>query len=231
MSQILVGCDPEFFIHDGYEFYSAYGLLPGTKYEPHEVEDGTVQVDGLAVEIGIKPARNENEFTNRILNVLEQTNEMLKKVDKSFYLSCMPFVEFDKDMFEKLPLEAKILGCSPDWNLKGEQQTPPDGLQDKPFRTAAGHVHLGWTEGQDPCDPEFIQECIKISRSAAIGAEFKARTMFEKKRHKYYGGNSAFRPKHYGIELRAPSNMWLTKQERIRAMYRFVRNTMSLRGY
>lgn len=232
MSQVLVGCDPEYFITDGYDFYPACGHLPGTKYEPYEVEDGTVQVDGLAFEMGIKPARNADEFVNRIKKVHGQMNEMVHKAfSKEHYICTVPFVKFDKEVFEALPQEYKVLGCLPDYTSDGEQQVPPEGLENEPFRTASGHVHIGWTQDQDPQDPEHIDECMKTARIHGVGAFFKPTTMLEHKRLKYYGSHNAFRPKPYGVELRAPSNRWLSKETDIRKMYNFIRNTMAQRGF
>jgi hypothetical protein len=60
---ILIGADPELFVFTrSGKPVSAHDLIPGTKYEPHEVGNGAVQVDGVAAEFNIDPAANEDEF-------------------------------------------------------------------------------------------------------------------------------------------------------------------------
>jgi len=56
MTQILVGCDPEYFVKKNGIFQSAHGLIMGDKKNPQKVRNGAVQVDGMAVEFNIDPA-------------------------------------------------------------------------------------------------------------------------------------------------------------------------------
>ncbi len=65
MSNFTYGCDPEVFLMVGDKYVSAHGLFPGTKAEPFKVEKGAVQVDGLALEFNIDPAKTPEEFAAR----------------------------------------------------------------------------------------------------------------------------------------------------------------------
>lgn len=230
MFPILLGCDPELFIEDkGGRYVSAFGILPGTKSEPYEVECGAVQVDGTAFEFNIKPAKTEEEWEKNIRTVLVQMDNMIKKIDKNFKLTCIPVAFFDEKYFEQLPEEAKLLGCDPDYSCySGGQQVPPEELKDAPFRTASGHVHIGWTEGVKPHHPMHFGECQRVAFNFKNEGLYAARTLLEKKRAKYYGLNSAFRPKSYGVELRAPSNRWVQHESTRRRMYRETFNRYNL---
>ncbi len=48
-----IGADPEIFLRRRGKAFSAHGVIPGTKKEPHNVEKGAVQVDGMAVEFNV----------------------------------------------------------------------------------------------------------------------------------------------------------------------------------
>jgi hypothetical protein len=56
--QVSVGADPEVFVRNAEgEPVPACGLIPGTKAEPHRVDSGAVQVDGLALEFNARVRR------------------------------------------------------------------------------------------------------------------------------------------------------------------------------
>lgn len=208
-----IGCDPELFIQEGYDYISAHGLLPGTKQEPYKVERGAVQVDGMAFEFNIDPAKSADEFDRNIKTVIAQMEEMLRKIDKGLKLAYIPFAKFQAKYFATQPPESKELGCDPDYTFAGAQQSPPPWLVEKPFRTASGHIHIGWTEDMRPFHPDHFAECMQIAGAFRGEDFFIPRTLLEKKRFEYYGKNGAFRPKSYGVELRAPSNRWVAKAD------------------
>lgn len=225
--KVTVGCDPEVFLHDGAQFISAHGLFPGTKKEPHKVDKGAVQVDGMALEFNIEPANSEEEFNNNIVTVLKQMTEMVHKVDRDLKLRFIPIARFDPLYFSILPVESKILGCDPDYSAEtGMQKAPPGDLEHRPFRTTAGHVHLGWTDGADPFDPAHFEDCRHIAKSFKNATYFKPTTPEEFERIRYYGGESSFRPKTYGVELRSPSSRWVEKEDDRRMMYRSIISRM-----
>ena len=63
---ITIGCDPEFFVKENNKFVNAHGLIEGTKDFPQLVNKGAVQVDGMALEFNINPAKNSKEFVSNI---------------------------------------------------------------------------------------------------------------------------------------------------------------------
>ena len=68
---ILIGADPELWIIDRKtgKPISAEGLFEGTKAAPYQVENGAVQVDGMAAEFNINPAKDSREFVYNTLTV------------------------------------------------------------------------------------------------------------------------------------------------------------------
>jgi hypothetical protein len=223
---ILLGADPECFIWNK-EFdrpVSAVGIIPGTKVEPFKVEKGGVQVDGLAAEFNIDPAANEDEWVENITTVLAQMNSMLPDGHEFRF---EPAAFFTEEHFNKQPDEAKELGCDPDYNAWQSAQNPVPGIKmvaKGMLRTAAGHIHIGWTEGADVASPEHIAKCeilVKLM-DRYIGAPMvlSKGNQEEKRRRKLYGRAGAYRPKTYGVEYRTASNNWLTSEEKMRWAYR-----------
>ena len=78
---VMLGCDPEFFIKKNGKFVCAHGIIPGTKRNPHEIDCGAVQVDGYALEFNTLPARNPEQFC---MNVSQVLAVMRKMVDKKY---------------------------------------------------------------------------------------------------------------------------------------------------
>lgn len=216
MSQILVGCDPEVFVRKDNRFLSAFGLIKGDKKKPQKVPYGAVQVDGMALEFNIDPAKNQDEF---VLNVNEVLGYM-KKMVPDYEVVATPVAHFDSDYMKQQPKEALELGCDPDYNAyTGQANERPDG--DRPMRTASGHVHVGWTKDEEINDPSHVGRCMMVVRNLDFflglpSLEYDQET----KRREMYGKAGACRFKPYGVEYRTLSNAWLKSQALMAWVYR-----------
>lgn len=208
-----IGCDPELFLIDTEtgKFVSAHGMIPGTKHEPHAVEYGAVQVDGMALEFNIDPVDNIKDWRRNINSVLGQLRGM---VDKRYEFAFVPVANFGKEYIESQPDEAKMLGCDPDFNAwkDGEANVKPDGSMG--IRTASGHIHIGWTEGQDISHPEHISACHMLVKQLDYFLGLPS-VLWDKDRTRrtMYGDFGCYRPKHYGVEYRTMSNAWLADKD------------------
>lgn len=228
MTKVMLGSDPELFLTIGGKFISAAGLFPGTKSEPFKIEKGAVQVDGNALEFNIHAAESEDEFNLNIETVLKQLDEMVKLVDKDIKMEFVPVAEFAMDDWNRIPESAKELGCSPDFNIHGDENpNPSEKIYNIPIRTAAGHIHIGWGNHLDiaPKSSHF-EDCVYVAKKFHTTGLFKPETKEEYKRLEYYGMNGSFRPKPYGIELRSPSNRWVPHEVTRRQMYRDIRTNV-----
>lgn len=217
--QILVGCDPEVFMFKDGIPVSAHGAIPGTKKEPFKVDKGAVQVDGMALEFNIDPAKNELEFVTNLQAVMKVLGEMVPGHD----LVPVPVAEFGHEYIKQQPLEATELGCEPDFNAWFNGAINPRPNVDAPFRTGAGHVHIGWGSGFDINDPSHLEACIMVVKqldyylgvpSLLYDTDAKRRTL--------YGAAGAFRPKSYGVEYRVLSNAWLRSEKLMAWVYRMT---------
>ena len=215
----LFGCDPELFVKDDKGRYvSAAGLIPGTKDEPHKVEDGAVQVDGMAAEFNIDPVSDFASWNRKIDSVMKQLAAMLPK---GYTLDAVPSVVFDADLFESAPDDAKVLGCNPDFNAwTGEINPPPADPENPYLRTASGHIHFGWTEGAEMDDLQHILNCRDLVKQLDwyLGG-WSTRIDTDPTRRRLYGRAGACRFKPYGVEYRVLSNFWITTRDRRLAVW------------
>lgn len=219
MIQILLGADPELFMKNPNTgaFVSAHGKVPGTKKKPHKVPFGAVQIDGTALEFNIDPASTVDEFVHNIQTV----RTLISKFVPGYNVVAEPTAMYDEDYFNwQIPGKAKELGCDPDycgWNLAMNPRPDPGN---KPMRTAAGHIHIGWTSGMDAFDKDHFQHCAAIARQMDyyLGIHSLAWDP-DGTRRELYGKAGAFRPKSYGVEYRTLSNRWLASEELIRWVY------------
>lgn len=224
-----LGTDPELFIFDKKHarYVSAHDIVPGTKNEPFKVHGGAVQPDGLAAEFNIDAVETHDEWERNIKTVLETLSGIVRERDRNYELRFVPFAEFEKEYFASLPRSCKILGCDPDYNYKGVRNpNPGDKFQDQSIRTAAGHIHIGWTDGQELVGAH-LEDCKFVSRYFKETKCFEPLTGEEKERLKYYGMNGSFRPKTYGVELRQPSNIWVASPVSRLWMYELIQQNMA----
>ena len=206
--KILIGADPELFLRDKTtgKFISAHDRMPGTKLQPHPVANGAVQVDGVAAEFNIDPAASPQQFIENINSVMKSLQGF---VGSNIELCSEPVAEFTDEYFRSLPEHVRELGCNPDWNAwTGQVNDKPDSTL--PFRTGAGHIHVGFGKGLDPTSSIHKDDCAIIARQLDyyLGM-FSLMWDNDSKRRLLYGCAGSFRPKSYGMEYRPLSNVWL----------------------
>jgi hypothetical protein len=221
------GCDPEAFVRDADgKHVSAALLLPGTKADPFPVEDGAVQVDGMAAEFNIDPVDNFEDWNKKIKNVIRQLEAMLPE---GHTLDFSSSVVFNEDEFNTAPDIAKELGCSPDWNAwTGEVNPPPSDPENPYMRCAAGHIHLGWTEGETPDNLQHIMNCNDIVKQLDwyLGG-WSTKMDTDPTRRRLYGRAGACRYKPYGVEYRVLSNFWVSSRDRRLAVWNRMQQAIS----
>lgn len=221
MTGFTFGCDPEVFIKKNGKPASAYGLIPGDKANPHKTPGGAIQVDGMAAEFNIDPVPDYNfELFNE--RVIQQIKEIRARVP-GYNLNVSPVQDFGEEFLAAQPDEAKELGCDPDYNAYTLKPNPrPDG--DRPFRTGAGHVHIGWGADIPVDNEEHIEICANFVKimDATLGM-FMTMIDRDPRRRELYGKAGAFRPKPYGVEYRTPSNVWITNRDNRRAVFELMR--------
>jgi len=206
--EFKIGSDPELFVYDkkAKKFISGHELIQGTKAKPYPVKKGAVQVDGTALEFNTEPAKTKKVFSNTVELVVQQLGQM---IPAKYQLMAVPTAEFSKRYMDKLPEDVKVLGCDPDFNAyTGLRNISPNANVN--YRTGAGHIHIGWTNVDDPFDINHMRECEAIVQALDIFLGVPS-LLIDKddKRRQLYGKAGAFRPKKYGVEYRVLSNFWV----------------------
>jgi hypothetical protein len=216
-TRVTIGADPELFAKVNGVFRSVHDLLPGTKWEPHKVLFGAVQVDGVSAEFNIEPAKNSGEFLRNIKVVRHSMLKMLRNAakDHSINLVAEPTAIFDEVYFKSLPEVALALGCEPDFNAytRDVNEKP---FTERPMRTGSGHVHIGWDDDTKKTEDHLVNLVkdldFALGRQAVIWDK-------DEDRRTLYGQRGAFRPKSYGLEYRVLSNAWLRSDKLIEFVF------------
>jgi hypothetical protein len=211
--EIKFGFDPEVFFRNPTtgQFVSVHNIVPGTKAEPHKIDDDiSVQVDGLSCEFNTRPTTDKAEAVKLLmkgLNIIENTYCKPNGLE----MVITPVADFSKEYLDSLPDSVKELGCEPDYNAwTGKVNPRPDGAVT--FRTGSGHIHIGFTEGEDTSNQDFINECCVITKELDFVVGFQSLAWDENfQRRDLYGKPGAFRPKPYGLEYRVLSNAFLVQ--------------------
>lgn len=204
---ITVGADPEVFLKDkDGKLISAVGLVQGTKDNPFPVVNGAVQLDGMAAEFNIDPVSQSRMFKRNINSVMKQLDKMVGENS----LTPVPTAHFGAELIASQPEEARILGCEPDFNAYTGRENPKPEAE-TPFRTGAGHIHVGFTKVNDPRSASHMQDC-RLLAAVMDNVLAVPSILFDddNERRTLYGKAGAFRPKTYGMEYRTLSNKWLS---------------------
>lgn len=215
--ELKVGADPEVFVTQRSKLISAYGLVPGTKERPYPVQDGAIQVDGMALEFNINPANDVEEFVKNMNSVMAQ---LVSRLPADMQLSPLATAHFGADYIASQPLDARELGCTPDFSAyTGAANKKPN--VNAPFRTAAGHVHIGWTEYAQTDNPDYMGLCCDFTKVLDLYLGVPSVLLDpDTERRSLYGQAGAFRPKTYGLEYRVLSNFWLQSEQTMRYVYK-----------
>lgn len=227
MTGFTFGCDPEVFVRENGKGYSAWGLIPGNKSEPHPNEFGAVQVDGMALEFNTDPVP-QNDFDRFNALIVGQIKSLRSMLPDNLSLAVDAVQEFDAELIEAQPDEAKELGCDPDFNAYTGVLNPRPDADDLNYRSGAGHIHFGWGADIPVDNPEHIEICCSFVKmlDATVGMYM---TFIDRdpRRRNLYGKAGAFRPKPYGVEYRTPSNVWIRSRHRRKVMHALMNQAIS----
>lgn len=218
MPGFTFGCDPELFVLDPNGLAVPASLfIPGSKEEPHPVQYGFVQVDGMAAEFNIDPVDNFMDWDHNIQKVMTQLARLLPE---GYSLSIQPSIEFTEENWAKAGEESKVLGCHPDMDAWTGDCNPPPDVGDSRLRCAGGHVHIGWREDADLSDEKHVTNCRDLIKQLDwyVGS-WTVRGDDDKIRRSMYGKAGACRYKTYGVEYRTPSNFWIGSKSRRLVMW------------
>lgn len=94
LENVLLGTDPELFIFNTKtnKVKSAIKLIPGTKEEPHRVEElgpgFAIQTDNILAEFNVPPTSSKAEFIRNINQMKDYIRKFVKSVDENYDILC-----------------------------------------------------------------------------------------------------------------------------------------------
>lgn len=210
-TDVLFGCDYECFIQDTRTglIVPAGVLIPGTKANPHELENGVCHPDGIALEVAFPPCSTGRELHQNLDKVLE---EVKQKYFPEEYYELLHESEVRAEQVQHIERHRKehpewfISGCAHELtcNINNTSRGYVDvyrktkeRVQDMFF--AGLHIHIGFTEWDDTAvnridAAHLIQQVAHIlPNSNKYVGQYRQRS---------YGGYGCFRMKPYGVEFR-----------------------------
>ena len=210
---LTLGSDVEVFLchRQTRELASAVGLIGGTKQDPKWYDEGNLQEDNVLAEYAILPSSTEEEFVQRNKAMQDRLSELLPDMRHLFDSSnVMP----EECLMSE---EALQFGCDPDFNAwTATYNESPDPYEVGGLRTAGGHIHIGFTDGNE----QPVRECIMLARACDVHLGLPSLLVDQdNRRRELYGAAGCFRRKPYGIEYRSLSNFWAESEELTRWAY------------
>lgn len=227
---ITLGADPEVLLVNNISGLPQGGIecSTGTKESPEPVPFGAVQVDGMALEYNIHPAKTIDEWVENHNKVLDSLEE--KANAKGLGLCDVSLLDYTHYIKNCEPTDDELIfGCDPDFNAgTGEENEMPDNDGSIMFRTAGGHVHVGFSNWAESCGDALETSRILVK---LMDATLGLWSVFEDsgiERKQLYGKAGAFRVKSYGFEYRTLSNFWIFNEEYLKHVFTTVTELLTV---
>lgn len=211
ITNFTVGADPELFIINKRtnKVVSSIGLIPGVKGTPYVAEDMPegfgLETDNILAEFNIPPVENCQSFVNALNYMKSYIRAFVQKVNPDYDIKCSAYEIVDEDQLQSQ--EAKLFGCSPDYNAYTESVNPkPDGTKTN-GRSAGFHIHLGYNDHNIDTTLQLIKLMdLYIGLPSLLYDN-------DKDRRSLYGKAGSFRLTPYGLEYRTLSSAMYNTDE------------------
>lgn len=192
------GTDAEFFLFNKEtgDMVAASKVIPGTKENPHQLDNGVCHPDGLSLEVGCPPASTPLGMVQNLFAVLTEVREKYLVPNG---VEIHPTHRVDIKDFPSAGKTDLEFGCGTEWMAYSlQQKLKGDAVSH--LRFSGFHIHLGFTNHEDSHEvrtdmSSLIRALDKRIKAAGLGT-CGVRTQ-------QYGGYGAFRVKPYGTEYRA----------------------------
>lgn len=221
LRNITVGADPELFIVNEKtgKVVSSIGIIPGEKgnaWKSDDMPEGFgIEVDNILGEFNIPPCKTKEEFINNIEYMKDYIDRFVKEKNPDLGIQCIASREVDEDQLQSD--EAKLFGCSPDFNAYTEMENEkPDG-ESTNLRSAGFHIHIGYDNNDIDTSVQLVKYLdLYLGVPAVIDDP-------DKKRRSLYGKAGSFRLTPYGVEYRSLSSAMMKDKKTLKKVwYRIV---------
>lgn len=212
-----VGADPELFLINTKtgKVVSSIGIIPGEKGNPWRGDDMPsgfgLEIDNILAEFNIPPVSNSRSFINNIEYMKNYISSFVKEKDKDLDILCAASQEVPEDQLQSP--EAKMFGCSVDYNVYTERPNPKPQGERTNLRSAGLHIHFGYP-GFNTRDSLTLIKYFDMY----IGVP-SVLLDTDKKRRKLYGKAGCFRLTEYGFEYRVLSSAMMKTPDLLRKVW------------
>lgn len=219
LNQFQIGCDPEFLLcNEQGEIVSGHNAVPGTKDTPFPLNDGAVQLDGVALELNTTPLPlTTDRFFATLEAVRKQAMDIVHDSEPGTNISHLTEARFKQEYWDALPDSVKEIGCDPDFDAYSGTVNQIVASDEEGVRFSGGHIHLSWNANvEDPMHPQHFEICRGIVKTLDICVGLPLAALEGAAgvaRRRQYGKAGSFRPKKYGVEYRVPGNLWTTNED------------------
>lgn len=208
IENFTIGADPELFIINSKtgDVVSSIGLIPGEKGNPYrsiDMPEGYgLETDNILAEFNIPPVTTKEEFIMTITYMKNYIKKFIKAKNSNLDILCKASMIVNEDQLQSP--EAKLFGCSVDYNAYTEEPNPKPKGERTNLRSAGFHIHIGY----DNCNVETSLLLIKyLDMYLGIPSVLKDE---DTKRRSLYGKAGCFRLTPYGLEYRVLSSYFLS---------------------
>lgn len=223
---IYMGSDPEFFFEKDGKIIGAEKVLSKFNGTFHS-ERGQVIIDGVQAELNPDPSYCRNIASSNIASTMVALEKVLPE---GVTINLEQTVPVSKKELESLIPDNRCFGCTPSFNVYGDN---PIGIKDASKyykRSAGGHIHIGvyGETTKELLDPVQLVPLLDI----LVGntAVLLDRSEGNIERRKNYGRAGEYRVPPHGLEYRTLSNFWLYNHTLMHLMFGLVRQAVSYLG-
>lgn len=132
IENVTIGADPELFLINSEtgDVVSSIGIIPGEKgnaYRSDDMPEGYgLEIDNILAEFNIPPVKTKEDFVGSITYMKNYIKKFIKAKNPNLDILCKASMMVNEDQLQSP--EAKLFGCSVDYNAYTEEPNPkPQG--------------------------------------------------------------------------------------------------------
>jgi hypothetical protein len=209
------GSDPEFMLVRDGRFFSAIGIVSGTKTCRLQQNGHEFYYDNVMAECAIKPSSSKEET----LHNFRECFKHYAKLVKPYKLT--PQASYNYHSQQLLHKDARDVGCKTEYCAYMLQELKDENtihvIKRTNFRSAGGHIHLGSKSLQDSYNQAFTVRMLDLFLGLPL--VFIDRDDTAPMRREMYGKAGRHRRPAHGLEYRTPGNYWLSSPRLVELVY------------
>ena len=210
LNNVTIGADPELFLINSKtgEVVSSIGIIPGEKGNPYRSADMPngygLEIDNILAEFNIPPVTTKEGFIEAMTYMKNYIKKFIKAKNSSLDILCKASMMVNEDQLQSP--EAKLFGCSVDYNAYTEEPNPKPQGERTNLRSAGFHIHIGYDDNNVDTSLLLIKY---LDMYLGVPSVVKDG---DTKRRSLYGKAGCFRLTPYGLEYRVLSSYFLTNK-------------------